>query len=170
MMTLQYIDGRTSAARHVTPRELAVRPACLEDAVAIARIYNQAIMARTSTFETEPRTAEQIEALLTERGSMYPAVVVERAGRVVGWASSSPHSARACFAGIAEFSIYVERASRATGVGRTALEALVAECERRGFWKLLSRVFPENVASPVLCRTLGFREVGVLEQHTYVYG
>ena len=170
MITVQSVDTWANAERGTRARRLLVRPARMGDAEAIARIYNQAIVARTSTFETEPRTARQIEMLLAEGGTTYPAIVVERAGHVVGWASSSPHSSRACFACIAEFSVYVDRASRATGVGRAALEALVTECERRGFWKLLSRVFPENVASRVLCRALGFREVGVLHCHAPVDG
>jgi phosphinothricin acetyltransferase len=39
------------------------------------------------------------------------------------------------------------------------------ECERRGFWKLISRIFPENEASRGLCRRLGFREVGIYRRH-----
>jgi phosphinothricin acetyltransferase len=45
------------------------------------------------------------------------------------------------------------------------LAALIAEAERRGYWKLVSRVFPENEASLALCRSLGFREVGVYRRH-----
>jgi phosphinothricin acetyltransferase len=147
-----------------------VRQARRGDADAIARIYNQAILARTSTFETDPHTAGQIQALLAERGDRYPTVVVERRHRIVGWAASSAHSTRACFAGIAECSVYVERAERGTGVGRAAVGALIRECERRGFWKLIARIFPENTASRALARSLGFREVGVLLRHGQVDG
>lgn len=170
MITAQAVNHPAGMTHETPVRELHVRQARREDADAIARIYNQAIMARTSTFETEPRSREDIEALLIERGITYPTVVVERAGSVLGWAGSSPHSTRACFARIAEFSVYVNRTARGKGVGRTALEALVAECERRGFSKLLSRVFPENIASRVLCRALGFREIGILRHHAPVDG
>jgi L-amino acid N-acyltransferase YncA len=37
--------------------------------------------------------------------------------------------------------------------------------EARGFWKLLSRIFPENGASRAMCRTQGFREVGAYTRH-----
>jgi len=46
-----------------------------------------------------------------------------------------------------------------------ALEALINAAQQAGFWKLLSRVFPENVASRGLIRELGFREVGTYEKH-----
>lgn len=170
MITARSIHNATGLSRERPARALVTRQARLADADAIARIYNQAIMARTSTFETEPRTTEDIHSQLIDRGSTYPTIVVERAGRVLGWASSSPHSTRACFARIAEFSVYVDWQARRMGVGRAALTALVAECKRRGFYKLLSRVFPENLASRVLCRTLGFREIGVMHCHAPVDG
>lgn len=147
-----------------------VRQARRDDAAAIAAIYNQAILARTSTFETTPHTARQIEAVLAERGDRYPTMVVERGQRIVGWAASNPHSTRPSFASIVEYSVYVERMARGTGVGRAALEALIQECERRGFRKALGRIFPENTASRALARSLGFREVGVLMRHGPVDG
>lgn len=147
-----------------------VRAARLSDAASIARIYNQGIEDRVATFETEPRTAAGIAALLSERGERYPTVVVERDGFVVAWAGSSPSSSRPCYAGIAEFSVYTERAARGSGAGRAALAALIAACERSGCWKLTSRIFPENLSSRALCARLGFREVGVFRRHARLDG
>lgn len=170
-MEMQHdVSASTTGGQWTYRRTTTIRQARRDDAAAIADIYNQAIMARTSTFETAPRTAGQIEAVLAERGEGYPTMIVERGHRIVGWAASSPHSTRACFAGIAECSIYVESAERGTGVGRDAMEALIQECERRGFWKLLARIFPENTASRALACSLGFREVGVLVHHAPVDG
>jgi phosphinothricin acetyltransferase len=50
------------------------------------------------------------------------------------------------------------------------MEALIAEAAARGSWKLVSRVFPENAASRALCRSLGFREVGVYRRHARLDG
>jgi phosphinothricin acetyltransferase len=145
--------------------DVTVRDADPGDAEAIARIYNQGIEDRVATFETEPRTPEQTASLLRERGHRYPTVVVEREGVVITWAGASPYRPRECYAGIAEFSIYTQRSARGSGAGRIALSALIEECERRGFWKLVSRIFPENTASLSLCRSLGFREVGIYRRH-----
>jgi L-amino acid N-acyltransferase YncA len=56
------------------------------------------------------------------------------------------------------------------GFGRAALGALIDEAKNRGWWKLLSRVFPENLASRKLCTALGFREVGIYEKHARLDG
>jgi phosphinothricin acetyltransferase len=141
------------------------RPARREDAAAIARIYNQGIEDRIATFETEPRTTADIERLLDERLGRHPAIVVERDGQVVAWASAGSYRARPCYDPIAEHSVYVDREHRGGGVGRIALEALCAEAERLGFLKLVSRIFPENVASLTLHRKVGFREVGTYRRH-----
>jgi L-amino acid N-acyltransferase YncA len=132
------------------------------DASAIARIYNEGIEDRVATFETEPRSAEHVLGWLE---ADRPLVVAEDAGAVVAWAIAHPYSSRAAYAGVGDFSVYVGRESRGRGLGRATVEALVAECEARGYWKLVSRIFPENKASLALCRSVGFREVGVYRRH-----
>lgn len=141
------------------------RPAELRDAAAIAEIYNQGIADRVATFETEPRTPEAIEEVLRARAGKYPAVVVDDGDRVLGFAWSSEYRPRDAYAGVAEFSVYVAREARGRGVGRLSLGTLINEADRRGFWKLVSRIFPENLASRRVCAALGFREVGVYRRH-----
>jgi L-amino acid N-acyltransferase YncA len=59
----------------------------------------------------------------------------------------------------------VERAWRKRGAGRLALGGLIEAAAPAGFWKLVSRIFPENVGSRRLIAALGFREVGTYEKH-----
>jgi phosphinothricin acetyltransferase len=140
------------------------RPATSDDAEALARTYNEGIEERVATFQTAPRSAED---MLRWFDSPYPLVVGEdEAGDIVAWASAQPYRpGRAWYSGIAEFSIYVTREARGRGAGRATLTALIEACEARGCWKLLSRIFPENEASLALCRSLGFREVGTYRRH-----
>jgi len=147
--------------------DMRARAATTEDAVAIARIYNQGIEDRIATFETRLRTTEDI---LTWFGTRYPVVVVEDSGTIIAFASTSTYRPRECYAGIAEFSVYVDRAHRGRGAGRLAMETLIVAAEKAGFWKLLSRVFVANAASLGLLRSLGFREVGIYEKHGQLDG
>lgn len=146
---------------------MRTRGATPGDAAAIAAIYNEGIDDRLATFETDHRSADDVLGWL----DAVPVVVAEdEAGAVAAWASAPPSSSRPVYSGVREFSIYVARSHRGRGFGRVALAALVAECEARGCWKLVSRVFPENEASLALCRALGFREVGLLRRHARLDG
>ncbi len=145
--------------------DLTVRPARADDAAAIADIYNQGIEDRVATYETERRSAEDRRAWLRSIAGHYPAVVAEAEGQIVGWAGAGPYRTRDCYRGIGEFSAYVRREWRGRHIGGLLLPALIAEAERLGLWKLLSRIFPFNEASRALCRKHGFREVGVYEKH-----
>ncbi len=145
---------------------LRARPAALEDAPAMASIYNEGIEDRSATFEVCPRSPEDVRTWFDG----HPLVVVEDGAGVVAFAATSTYRPRACYAGIAEFSVYVARAARRRGAGRLALSALMTAAERAGFWKLVSRVFPENVASRALLGALGFREVGTYQRHGQLDG
>lgn len=147
----------------MTAAPLTARPAAVSDATAMAEIYNERIVDRIATFETTPRTPDDVTGWFDGK---HPAVVVvDAAGQVVGYAVTFAYADRCCYAGVAEFSVYVRRSHRGQGVGVVAMKALIAAAEDAGFWKLLSRVFVENQASLALLRSVGFREVGVHEKH-----
>src|SRR5215204_4832313 len=76
-----------------------------------------------------------------------------------------PLPVKTYYDGVREFSVYVAREARGKGFGKAALSALIDDAKARGWWKLLSRIFPENVSSRKLCAALGFREVGIYEKH-----
>ena len=138
------------------------RPATPADAPAIAGIYNQGIVDRVATFETEPRSPEDIAAWFTS-GRLI--IMAEGAQGVVAFTASFPYSARPCYAGINEFSVYVARDCRGTGAGRAVLGALIEAASAHGLHKLTSRVFPENTASRSLLKRLGFDEIGIHRRH-----
>jgi L-amino acid N-acyltransferase YncA len=147
-----------------------VRHAEAADAPAIAAIYNQGIEDGIATFETEPRSAAIIGRQLAAQADRYPTVVVERDGQVLGVAWTSEYRPRQAYAGVAEVSVYVAREARGQGYGRLALGALIDAAEAGGFTKLVSRIFPENLASRRLCARLGFREVGTYRRHGRLNG
>jgi L-amino acid N-acyltransferase YncA len=146
---------------------MKTRPATRHDAAAIARIYNDGITDRVATFETEPRSVADVETWFSNDRVI---VVAEDAHDIVAFASTSPYRSRPCYAGVAEFSVYVAREARGRGAGTLVMEALLAHAEAAGSWKLVSRVFPENTASRALLYKLGFREVGIYEKHAKLDG
>jgi L-amino acid N-acyltransferase YncA len=160
----------SSAPTVAGDNHIALRLATVADAAAVADIYNQGIEDRGATFETEPRSAEMLAGRIAEDPARHPVVVATDRGRVVGWASISAYRPRACYSGVGEFSVYLDRAARGRGLGKLLVARLVEEARARGYWKLLSRVFTFNEASRALCRACGFREVGVYERHGQLDG
>jgi phosphinothricin acetyltransferase len=145
-----------------------VRAAHRGDASVIAEIYNAGIRARLATFETRERTTADVESWF--ESERFPTLVAEVNGRVVGWIAASDYRPRECYAGIAEFSVYVVPASQGQRVGDTLMREFLVSLEGKGFWKVLSRIFPENSSSRALCRRHGFREVGTYERHAKLDG
>jgi len=151
-------------------RMTGIRSASADDAAVITAIYNQGIAERAATFETTPRSVDDIDQRLTDI-QRYPLLVAtDEANTVVGWAGLSRYRPRDCYAGIGEFSVYLDATARGRGVGRQLLQALIEIAREHGYWKLLSRIFLFNEASRALCRSVGFREVGIYEKHGQLEG
>jgi L-amino acid N-acyltransferase YncA len=146
-----------------------IRIALPPDATVIAAIYNQGIEERSSTFETSLRTKYDMAKRIAD--ARFPLLVaIGENDDVIGWAGLSSYRSRVCYKGVAEFSIYLDRAARGKGIGKSLLTALLAAAREQRFWKILSRVFPFNIASRALCSACGFREVGVYEKHSHLDG
>lgn len=138
------------------------RPAAHDDLPAVVAAYNAGIAERVATFETRPRTVSDVADWLTDG---QPFIVAERQGQVAGFARAGLYSDRCCYGGVAEHAVYVAPSARGLGLGRQLLDELAAECERRGFYKLTSRVFTDNAASRAAHRAAAFEEVGVQRRH-----
>jgi L-amino acid N-acyltransferase YncA len=131
-----------------------------EDWPSVEAIFVEGIATRAATFETEPPAYASFDA---GHHTGHRLVGVED-GRVVGWATLAPTSSRACYAGVAESSVYVAEHARGRGVGRALMDALVASAVEGGIWTIQAAMFPENTASVALHRGLGFRPVGRFER------
>ena len=131
-----------------------------EDWPAVADIFVEGIATRGATFETEAPSYASFDA---GHHAGHRFVAIEDS-RVVGWVALAPTSARACYAGVAESSVYVAESARGRGVGRALMEAVVASAQATGIWTIHAGMFPENSASVGLHQSLGFRLVGRFER------
>ncbi len=139
---------------------LEIRPLLESDWPAVEAIYAEGIATGNATFETSTPSFEEFDA---SRHADHRFVASED-GRVVGWAALMPVSARACYRGVAEHSVYVTEAARGRGVGSALMERLISSARGGGIWTIQTSVFPENGATVALHERLGFRVVGRRER------
>jgi phosphinothricin acetyltransferase len=144
---------------------LKIRPARVEDAKEIARIYNQGVQDRMATFENIYVTPEERYLWLAARPDKFPVLLAEVKHTLMGWASLNPYSPRHCYDGIAELAIYIERSLRGHGVAQELMKAMQDIAREKGFYKLIGRILAENQAARKLCQVTGWKEVGIHEKH-----
>src|SRR5450755_339905 len=158
-----YVDEcRSEAVDHHT-----IPPATAADLPAVLEIYSAGIAERGATFETDPRSESDLAGWTTDS---QPFIVATQAGRVVGFARAGSYSNRYVYQGIGEHAVYVHPTARSQGLGRRLLSALCDESERRGLYKLTSRIFTDNHPSRAAHHAAGFKEVGIQRRHGRLEG
>jgi L-amino acid N-acyltransferase YncA len=150
-----------------TEARRTIRLAQAADLPAVVEAYNAGIQERVATLETRLRTSEELTGWLTDG---RPFLVGECDGRVLGWARAGAYSDRCVYQGVGEHAVYVHPDGRGQGLGHQLLTELCAESERRGLYKLTSRIFTDNQASRAAHRAAGFTEVGVQRRHGQLDG
>jgi len=140
--------------------KIQIRDMVAADWPVVRAIYLAGIATGQATFENDAPEWENWHAAHLKA----PRIVAVAEGAVIGWAALSPVSSRRVYRGVAETSVYVAREQRGKGVGRSLLQQLIIQSEALNFWTLQASIFPENLGSLALHKSLGFREVGRRER------
>ena len=150
--------------------ECQLRNATSRDAPSIAAIYNPFITDTVVTFEEQTVSADQMEERLTrlqEQG--LPWRVIERDGRVLGYAYAGLWRARAAYRFVAESAIYLSEAARGQGLGTTLYQDLFEQLRARGMRMVMGVIALPHPASVAFHERLGFERQGVFPQVGYKF-
>ena len=131
-----------------------------KDIPQVIEIYTQGLETGLATFNTEPPTPEAWDAghLKVCRMGAY------EGDTLVGWRALSPTSARDCYRGVCEASLYIRNGYKGRGLGTDLMKRLVEESEKQGIWTLYASIFTFNQASIKMCLKNGWRIVGEREK------
>lgn len=147
---------------------------CTEEAHAgtILAILNDAIVTSTALYDYKPRTPEQMAGwFATKRANGFPVIgAVDDDGRLMGFASYGTFRAFPAYKYTVEHSVYVDAADRGKGLGRTLLEAIVAEAQAREVHVLVGAIDAQNAGSIALHERLGFEHAGTVRQAGFKFG
>ena len=151
---------------------VTIRPVTPTDAAAITRIYGDAVLHGTASFELEaPDEAEMTRRMRVLLDGNFPYLVAEIAGEVVGYAYAGLYRTRPAYRFTLEDSIYVDQGVQGRGVGRALIERLLADSEARGFRQMIAVIGDSaQTASIALHRAAGFHYVGNIQNVGYKFG
>lgn len=138
-----------------------------EDGAAVIAIFEEGIAGGNATFDQH---APSWEAWDDKYFKSCRFVLEDANDEVMGWAALQPISARDCYKGVAEVSIYLRNAAQGKGLGSMMLQKLILASEEEEFWMLQASIFPENQPSIIIHERFGFRTVGRRERLAQMNG
>jgi L-amino acid N-acyltransferase YncA len=147
-----------------------IRVATKADAAQIQAIYAPVVENTIISFELEPPTLAEIEQRLQKTLEMFPWLVCEDQGQVIGYAYASKHRERAAYQWAVDVSAYVREGFRGGGVGRALYAALLPTLAEQGFYNAFAGIALPNPASVGLHEAAGFTPLGVYRQVGYKLG
>jgi L-amino acid N-acyltransferase YncA len=133
--------------------EISIRPAGPGDLAATARIYADAVLHGTASFEIDPPDRDEMARRFAElAGGGFPYLVAQSAGTVAGYRWT------------VEDSIYVAADSQRRGIGRALLDRLIVEAAGRGFRQMIAVIGDSDQPGSIALHTAaGFRIIGTFE-------
>jgi len=145
---------------------ISLRPATGNDAAAIAAIYAPYVVSSAVSFETEPPSAKEMKARITNGEDKYPWIVAidEESGIILGYAYASVFHRRSAYRFCAETSVYVAGNFQGQGVGRLLYPALLATLREQEYTQALALIALPNDTSIKLHEAVGFRRSGVFRE------
>ena len=147
-----------------------VRPGTLDDAAAIASIYNHYVTHTIVTFEEQPATQAEMRSRMTTVLERLPWLVLERDGGIAGYAYASPWKSRIGYRFAVESSIYLAPAHVGCGFGSALYQSLLDDLRTRKIHCVIGGAALPNPASTALHEKLGFTKVAHFRENGFKFG
>ena len=141
-------------------RDIKIRTASIQDLPAILEIYSYYILHTAITFEYDVPTPEEFRLRMEQTLRMYPYIVAEEDGNILGYAYAGPFKTRAAYNWSVETSIYVAKEARQKGIGTLLLAHLEALLQRQNILHVNACIaYPKETGDPYLtCESVRFHE------------
>ncbi|HET8918558.1 MAG TPA: GNAT family N-acetyltransferase [Xanthobacteraceae bacterium] len=153
-------------------QKVIIRPALPGDIGAITRIYAEAVLNGTASFEIEPPDgAEMLRRQTALVNNGYPYFTAEIESVVAGYAYAGPYRTRPAYNWSVEDSVYVAANMHRKGIGALLLRALIAASAQRGYRQMIAVIGDSaQIGSIALHERAGFRHIGTLRSVGFKHG
>jgi phosphinothricin acetyltransferase len=122
-----------------------IRNVELTDAERLLEIYDYYVKNTAITFEYETPSLDEFKARIENITKRYPYLVIERNGRIEGYAYAGVFKNRAAYDWSCETTIYIDRDARKSGMGRMLYEALEERLRAMGILNMYACIgYPEK--------------------------
>ena len=157
--------------------EVIIREARREDASRLLEIYAYYIENTAITFEYTVPSLKEFQNRIQHIQAKYPYLVIEKAGRIEGYAYAGVFNERAAYDWCCELSIYLDHHAQRQGLGRQLYAALETKLKKMGIINCYACIaYPQqedtylNDHSARFHEHLGFQTVGYFHQCGYKFG
>ncbi len=141
-----------------------------EDAKEILGIYSYYVENTCASFEKQTPSEEEFAERIRNISSMYPYVVYEVDGKIVGYAYAARYAVRAAYCYDVEVSVYVHESYHSKGVAKKLYDALFEILSEQGIYNVYSGVTVPNEKSHRFHEKYGFAYVGAFPDAGYKFG
>ena len=157
--------------------EAIIRPANLNDADHLLRIYAYYVENTAITFEYAVPTLSEFQNRMKNIMERYPYLVIEKSGIIYGYAYADTFIRRAAYDWSCELTVYLEHTALKRGFGRKIYEALENKLSEMGILNLYACIAHPKKEDEYLTQNsaefhnhLGFSKVGEFHNCGYKFG
>lgn len=157
--------------------EIKIRKATKEDAGDILGIYAPYVEDTAISFEYEVPLLSEMEDRIEKTEEMYPYLVAECDGSVIGYAYAGPFVGREAYDHSAELSVYISADERGQGIGTKLYKEIEKELKKMNVFNLYACIGHADTEDEYLTNDsekfhahLGFRNIGKFSKCGYKFG
>ncbi|HEY1172284.1 MAG TPA: arsinothricin resistance N-acetyltransferase ArsN1 family B [Verrucomicrobiae bacterium] len=147
-----------------------IREVTAQDAEKVCAIYNHYVLSTTVTFEEEAVSAEAMRKRFADVTAVYPWLIFETDGQVLGYAYARRFHERAAYRHTVELAVYVANGGHGKGVGSALYGELIGRLKKLNMHVALGGIALPNEKSVALHEKLGFKKVAHLEEVGWKFG
>ena len=156
---------------------IIIRDAVPADVPRLLEIYDHYVKNTAITFDYDTPAADEFRQKMEKTLRRYPYLVIERDGRIEGYAYAGPFVGRAAYARSCEMTVYLDHSALKKGLGRMLYVALEERLRAAGMLNLYACIGMPDKDDEYLTSNsadfhahLGYVKVGEFHKCGYKFG
>lgn len=164
------VHWTSGLVHHGFVKKNMIRLVTITDSPRISEIYRYYVENTTITFDEKTPTAETMAAKIAAVSSMYPWIVLEERGTILGYAYISQYRPHTAYRWSVEDSVYLDPGSRGRGLGTQLLSVLIRLARLQSLATMYAVIAAPNPESVHLHEKFGFKPLCRFSHTAFKHG